>query len=629
MLSKLILHPCGSLLPRCASRVQLFGVNALHRRAWKPRFRQSSTKANTSSEVRRIFSYIGPEKKTLIAAIGLLGVSSFATLVFPFIIGRTIDTINQSATKAKMMENLNFIVAAVGGIVVIGGAANYGRVYLINIASQRITNRIRSAAHSAILKQETAFFDTQKTGELLSRLSSDAAQMGNSLTQNVSDGLRSLLAILGGTGMMVYTSPQLSLVGLSIVPPVAAFAIVYSKKLKKVASNVQSKEALSNGVAEEQFSNIRTVRMFTKESQEIERYSDTLKLVLDARSEEARKRAIFFGTTGATGNIIITSVLYYGGVLMADGLITVGSLSSFLIYAAYVGISMSGLSTFISETMKAIGASQKIWTLIDRQPSVPLNSGKTLENVVGCIDFRGVDFRYPTRDANILSELELRIPAGKVTAVVGPSGSGKSTLAGLILRFYDPSAGAVFLDGLDITEVNPTSLRSHIGVVSQEPVLFSTTIAQNVAYGSLKPVSSADIEDALRQANALDFVRDFPSALDTMVGERGIMLSGGQKQRIAIARAILRNPRILILDEATSSLDSISERQIQEFLEQFAAGRTVIVIAHRLSTIRRADNIVVLKGGRIVEEGLFEDLLKIENGVFSDLVNHQMRHNDV
>ncbi|XP_022659168.1 ATP-binding cassette sub-family B member 10, mitochondrial-like [Varroa jacobsoni] len=585
----------------------------------------SSKKVKHRSDLSRLLTYAIPERNTLLAAVGLLSLSSLATIVFPFLIGKTIDTIYGSDNKETMKARLNYIVAIVGGLAVIGGAANFGRVYLVNIASQRITNRIRAQVHRAIVHQEVAFFDTQRTGQLLSRLTSDAAQIGSSLTQNASDGLRAFFSIAGAVGMMTYTSPQLSLVGLGIVAPVAAVAIVYSKKLKKVAASVQNKLAEASGVAEEQFSNIRTVRMFSKEDLELSRYAKTLDEVLAARTDEAKRRAIFFGTTGASGNVMIMSVLYYGGMLMADGHISVGSLSSFLIYAAYVGVSMGSMFNFISETMKALGASQKLWAIMDRQPAVPLDSGKLLPNVEGRIEFRGVSFRYPTRKSNILNGLDLEILSGKVTAVVGPSGSGKSTLAGLILRLYDPDSGVVQLDGHNIAELNPTFLRNQIGVVAQEPVLFSATIRENIEYGSTTPVTTNDIMEAAHVANIYDFASELPQGFDTIVGERGVMLSGGQKQRIAIARAILRKPKILILDEATSSLDAISERLIQDVLERFSKGRTVVVIAHRLSTIQRADNIVVLNGGQIVEQGRFGDLVRIEGGMFNNLVTHQMR----
>ncbi|OQR75181.1 ATP-binding cassette sub-family B member 10 [Tropilaelaps mercedesae] len=585
----------------------------------------SSSKIRSRSDISRLLSYAGPERRILLAAVGLLSLSSLATIVFPFFIGKTIDTIYQSDSIETMKKRLNYIVTIVGGLAVLGGAANFGRVYLINVASQRITNRVQAQAHRAIIRQETAFFDTQQTGQLLSRLSSDAAQVGNSLTQNASDGLRSLFSITGAIGMMTYTSPQLSLVGLGVVSPVALISMLYARKLKSVATNVQNRLANSAGVAEEQFANIRTVRMFSKERLEIERYAKTLETTLIARTEEAKKRAIFFGTTGASGNVMIMSVLYYGGMLMADGRISVGSLSSFLIYAAYVGISISSIFNVVSEMVKALGASQKLFALMDRQPSVPLDVGKCLACVEGRIDFQRVDFRYPTRDANIFNELDLHIPSGKVTAVVGPSGSGKSTLASLILRLYDPNSGAVLLDGHRVAELNPTFLRGQIGVVAQEPVLFSATIRENIEYGSTGPVTIEQVEDAARIANAYNFVNDFPQGFETVVGERGVMLSGGQKQRIAIARAVVRQPRILILDEATSSLDAISERIMQDVLERFSQGRTVIVIAHRLSTIRRADNIVVLKAGRIVEQGQFHDLLRIEGGMFNNLVTHQVQ----
>jgi len=371
---------------------------------------------------------------------------------------------------------------------------------------------------------------------------------------------------------------------------------------------------------------MRTVRAFVQEGRELTAYSAKTGKVLDLGYREALARGAFWASTGFSGNVIILSVIYCGGIMMQDSQITVGALSSFMLYAAFVGVSIGGIGTFYTELMRGIGASSRLWQLVDGTPTIPLNDGRTLKDVVGSVEFRDVVFRYPLREGSVIFDgLNLSVPAGSVTAVVGPSGSGKSTLAGLLLRYYDPSSGAVTVDGVDIKELNAQWLRGNIGIVNQEPTLFSTSVSDNILYGAVDPssVTTEQIFEAARMANAFEFIQGFSKGFDTLVGERGIMLSGGQKQRIAIARAIIKNPRILLLDEATSALDSESEHLVQDALERVMVGRTVIVIAHRLSTIRRAHQIAVLECGRIVEIGDYQNLMSHSNGLFKRLVERQ------
>uniref|UniRef100_A0A224YU26 ATP-binding cassette sub-family B member 10, mitochondrial n=1 Tax=Rhipicephalus zambeziensis TaxID=60191 RepID=A0A224YU26_9ACAR len=587
----------------------------------------SSARRVDSGELRRLLRQARPERFRLGAAVLLLFVSSSVMIAFPFCIGKVIDVIYTSSDNEELRANLNWICKLLTGVVVIGGLANFGRVYLMNTSAQRIINSLRKQAHASLMQQEVAFFDRNRTGDLITRLSSDTALVGMSLTQNISDGLRSAVAVFGGVGMMLYTSPQLSLVGLSVVPPVAIISFAFARRLRHVAADVQTRLAESSAIAEEQLSHIRTVRAFTKESFEMNRYAAGLTRLLDKVNTETRLRAVFFGCTGATGNMIVLAVLYYGGILMSDGRLTVGNLSSFLLYAAYVGVSIGGLGGFFTEATKALGASKKVWEIADRVPTLPNFGGLALSNLQGQVEFRNVTFAYPSRpEIEVLKKLNLSVPAGSVLAIVGPSGQGKSTLASLLLRLYDPTSGTVTLDGIDIRELDPHFLRVHMGIVSQEPTLFATSIFENILYGAknMEESSKEDVIRAASEANALEFIEGLPDGFNTMVGERGILLSGGQKQRIAIARAILRDPCVLILDEATSSLDAVSERAVQEALKKLMVGRTVLTIAHRLSTIRRADKIAVLKAGTVVEHGTYEQLMGITDGLFRRLVEHQL-----
>jgi len=433
------------------------------------------------------------------------------------------------------------------GVFVIGGLANFGRVYYMRIAAQNITARLRNQVFSSIVRQETAFFDKTKTGELINRLSADTQLVSQAVTQQVSDGLRATLMTSAGIGMMFFMSPQLAMVSLGIVPPVALWAVWMGRKVKKTSKDVQDALAQSTHIAEEKISNIRTVKSFGKEDQEMYRYDIEMKNVLDKTLKEALVQAKFYGMTGLSGNMIILTVLYYGGSLVTTDVISVGNLTSFILYAAYVGIGFNGVSTFYAEMMKALGASSRLWDIVDRSPMISLNQGLVPENpLTGNIEFDKVDFSYPTRsDIKVLSDFSLNVPADHVMAVVGGSGSGKSTLAALLLRLYDPDRGQIIIDNHDIKLLDLSWLRKQIGTVTQEPILFSSTIRDNISYGADNPeaVNQAEIEQAAKEANAHDFIMSFPDKYDTVVGERGIMLSGGQKQRVAIARAILKNPQ--------------------------------------------------------------------------------------
>ncbi|XP_071511192.1 ATP-binding cassette sub-family B member 10, mitochondrial-like [Diadema antillarum] len=584
-----------------------------------------------TSEVWRLLSMAKPERYRLVVAIGLLIISSTVTISVPFALGKLIDVIYTSASegsKEEMMERLKMLCTFLAGIFLVGALANFGRVYLMQTSGQRIIKRLREMLFKSIVAQEVGFFDKTSTGELINRLSTDTSKIGQSLTSNISDGLRSAVQVIGGVGMMFYSSAQLATVVLSIVPPFSVLAILYGRYVRSLSKQVQDSLASATQVAEERISSIRTVRAFSHEPREESAYSRMVEGVYQMTKKEALASSVFFGTMGLSGNIIILTVLYNGGYMMTASQITVGDLSAFLLYAAYVGVSIGGLSSFYSELMKGLGASTRLWELVDRKPAIPLTSGLRLDpsTLKGAIDFNELSFAYPMRpDVQIFQGLNLSVKAGSVMAVVGASGSGKSSLGALLLRYYDPSTGSITLDGTNVTSLSPEWLRHQIGTVSQEPVLFSTSIKENIAYGAIDPdaVSMEMIEDAARTANAHNFIQSFPSKYDTVVGERGLMLSGGQRQRIALARAVLKNPKILLLDEATSALDAESEYLVQEALERLMVGRTVITIAHRLSTIKNADMIAVLDVGGIAETGTYEELMRIRDGIFRKLVERQ------
>ncbi|KAH0554353.1 ATP-binding cassette sub-family B member 10, mitochondrial-like [Cotesia glomerata] len=575
------------------------------------------------SEIRRLFSLAKPEKWKLTGAITLLLISSTVTMAVPFCLGKIIDVI-YTEDKDKMRENLKKISLLLLGVFIIGGICNFGRIYFMSTSGHRITQSLRKKAYSSILSQETGMFDKISTGELVGRLTGDAQLVSAAVTSNISDGLRSSIMTLAGVSMMFYVSPQLACVGLAIVPPITGLAIVYGRFVKKISKDVQNSLAILATTAEEKISNIRTVKAFAQENNEIKRYSSKLDDLLNLCYKESFYRGIFFGLTGLTGNAIILSVLYYGGVMMSESTITVGNLSAFLLYAAYTGISLSGISNFYTELNRALGASTRLFEFIDRVPKIPIEGGKILDSpLTGDIKFDNIYFKYPTRDdCWILNNFSLNLSAGSVNAIVGPSGSGKSTVALLLLRLYDPNSGDILLDNHNIKELNPSWIKSQIGFVSQEPILFNGTIKENIRYG-INDANDKDIMDAAKLANVLEFTRRMTEGLDTVVGERGITLSGGQRQRVAIARALIKNPKILVLDEATSALDAESENYVQEALERATQGRTVLTIAHRLSTIKNSDKIAVIDKGQVVETGNYNELILINNGLFKKLVQHQ------
>lgn len=545
----------------------------------------------------------------------------------PFFLGKIIDVIYTNPS-ADCSSSLTRLCLALGGVFLCGAAANAVRVYLMQTSGQRIVNRLRASLFSSVLKQEVAFFDKTRTGELINRLSADAALLGRSVTENLSDGLRAGAQASVGIGMMFFVSPKLATFVLSVVPPVSIIAVLYGRYLRKLTKVTQDSLAQATQLAEERIGNIRTVRAFGKEMTEIEKYTSKVDHVMQLARKEAFARAGFFGATGLSGNLIVLSVLYKGGLLMGSAHMTVGELSSFLMYAFWVGVSVGGLSSFYSELMKGLGAGSRLWELLEREPELPFNEGAVLneKSFQGALEFKNVHFAYPARpEVPIFQDFSLSIPSGSVTALVGPSGAGKSTVISLLLRLYDPASGTISLDGHDIRQLNPVWLRSKIGTVSQEPILFSCSIAENIAYGADNPasVTTEQIEQAAAVANAAAFIQNFPQGFSTVVGEKGVLLSGGQKQRIAIARALLKNPKILLLDEATSALDAENEHLVQQALDRLMEGRTVFIIAHRLSTIKNANVVAVLDQGRIIECGKHEELLLKPDGMYRKLMNKQ------
>ena len=575
----------------------------------KPTFRGAS--------LRRILRLARPELASLAAGTVFLLIGSATGLVFPKKIGELVDD-----AARRGLGSLNETALQLLGLAAVQAISFALRFTLFTVAGERVVTRLRADLFARLMEQEIAFFDQRKTGELTNRLASDTTVLQNTVSVNVSMGLRFVATIAGGLGLLFYTSRSLTLLMLAVVPAIALGAVAYGRRLRKLSRDVQDALAVSSEVAEEALSGIRTVRAFTAEPSEVKRYAAAVGRSFDLARSRAHMGSMFMGVVSFAGYAAIAGVLWRGGVLVSAGELTVGRLMQFLIYTVLVAFSLGGLSDVWADFMKASGAADRIFELLDRTPAISPTAGAELAEIEGRVDFEGVTFAYPSRkDAPVLRGVDLAVRPGEVVALVGPSGAGKSTIAALLTRLYDPDGGRVLVDGRDLRELAPDGLRRKVGVVAQEPLLFSCSIADNIRYGRAG-ATVAEIEAAARAANAHDFIQRFPEGYETLVGERGVQLSGGQKQRVAIARAVLKDPRILVLDEATSALDAESEHLVKEALDRLMKGRTTLIIAHRLSTVKDADRVCVIDGGRVVESGAHAALMG-QDGLYRRLVERQ------
>ncbi len=577
-----------------------------------------TTPVNRASSLRKILALARPQWRRLALGTFFLFLASATGLIFP----QAIRVIVDESVTGKNPSLLNTAALAMGGIFVIQGVAIALRYYLFQTAGERAVTRLRDQLYRSILSQEIAFFDQRRTGELTSRLSSDTTLLQSAVSANISMGLRNLVQGIGGITLLVATSPRLTLLMLSVVPAVALGAVAYGRKVRKLSREVQDALATSTEVAEESISGIRTVRSFDAEETEMRRYSGAVELSYQLGRKRAMAGASFMGGASFAAYAAATLVLWYGGKLAMNGEMSVGQLVQFLIYSLIVAFSLGAVSDLWAELMKASGAAERVFELIERQPVIATRGGLVPATIEGRVELQGVRFSYPSRpDLRVLDGLSLNLSSGEVVALVGPSGAGKSTIAAMLARMYDPDQGTIRLDGRDLREVDPGWLRRHVGAVSQEPILFSSSIEENIRYGR-PDATFAEVEAAAKAANAHEFIARFPEGYRTAVGERGVQLSGGQKQRVAIARAMLKDPKILILDEATSALDAESEHLVQEALERLMKGRTTLIIAHRLSTVIGADRVLVLDRGQVVQAGSHDTLVRQE-GLYRKLVERQ------
>lgn len=569
--------------------------------------------------IRRVLALARPELVSLSYGTLALLVGSGMALSYPIVVQQIIDGIDTGGGQTTVTEYSLLLLA----LFAVGSVCNGLRAWLFTVAGERVVARLRTQLYTSLVSQEIAFFDRHRTGELTNRLASDTAVLQNTVTVNLSMLLRFSIMSIGATGFLFYTSWRLTLVTLALVPIAVGTATLVGRRLRRVSRDMQDALARSNEVAEETLSGIRTVRAFAREAHESLRFGRAVEHSFLVAKRRAKLVAYMRGGVGFAGYTTIVAVLWFGGSLLVKGQMSIGELTSFLLYTLTAGFSLAALASLYEDLMKALGASERVFALLDRTPT--LTSGQeTLRRVVGHIDVDDVTFAYPERAEHpVLQNISFSLTAGQTVALVGPSGSGKSTIGALFSRFYDPTHGAIRLDGVPLTQLSPEWLREQIGVVSQEPILFATSIIDNIKYGNPN-ASPEEIITAATAANAHSFITDLPLAYETQVGERGIQLSGGQKQRIAIARALLKDPAVLVLDEATSALDSESEHLVQIALERLMIGRTTLVIAHRLSTVRSADRVLVLHDGRLTQDGRHDELINEENGLYSRLLERQI-----
>ena len=570
----------------------------------------------------KLLKFAKPERRRLIWGTVCLAISSALTLIFPQAVREALD----QALNHGDVASIDRIGLTMMAILITTAIASAGRYYLFTYSGERTVRSIKAQLFRSLLRQEIGFFDSQMTGDLLSRLTTDASVLQNALSVNISMLLRNVAATIGGLVLMIITAPKLTLVLLAALPPAAVVVAKFGGQIRGTSRQVQEALGIASAVADETLTNIRTVRSFAAEETEDKRFGLALDHALDLARGRLSKIGKFMGLISLWGLTAIAAVLWYGARQVVVGELTIGTMSAYILYTLTVAVSAGTLGSLWTDFMSATGAAGRIFQILDRVSSLPHDSGQMLTKVDGDIQFRHVNFAYPTRpDLPVLQDINLDIRPGQIVAVVGASGSGKSTIAGLMQRFYDPSSGEVTLDGQNLTTLSGSSLRRSIGTVAQEPILMSTSIRDNIAYGR-PDAPFEDIKSAAMSAHAEEFIQRFPAGYDTLVGERGVQLSGGQRQRIAIARAMLKDPKILILDEATSALDAESESLVQEALQRLMRGRTVLVIAHRLSTVRHADQVVVVAHGRIVQKGTHDELIQDRQGVYYHLVEKQMAH---
>jgi ATP-binding cassette subfamily B protein len=566
-----------------------------------------------TAQARRIAALVWTERRLYLIGAVFVALSIGTGLAYPQVIRLIIDDGVQAGRTAR----LNQLAIALVVILLVESIATFVRDYCFNLGAERVAARLRRLVFETLLRQDVHFFDRRETGEITTRLWADVPVLQFVLGEELADALRFSVFAVTGTALLFYTSVPLTLLTLLAVPPIVIATSLLGRRVRMLSTDLQRAHADAGAAAAEVIGGIRTVRAFSREQAEADRYERQTARAL----EFARRKIVSASALGAAsfvaGECAAVLAIWVGGHLIVSGRLTTGALISFILYALLVARGFRNASRFVAESMRAIGATHWIFELIGATPQIPLDGGDRPDELEPSIALEGVRFRYPARtEVEALKGIDLRIAPGEVVALVGKSGSGKSTVLNLLLRFYDPDEGRVCIGGRDVRELDPAWFRRRMATVLQEPTLFSRTIGENIAYG-VGAATDREIVSAAELASAHEFIDRLPDGYDAPIGDRGVQLSGGQRQRLAIARAVLRRPRILILDEATSALDPSTEMHIDDSMRR--RGCTCIIIAHRLSTIRDADEIIVLERGKIVQRGT-HDVMKDIEGPYKKLI---------
>ena len=567
----------------------------------------------------RLLKYIKPYTNRVLIAVFCTMLASAAQLSIPMMVKDMIDEV----LAAKDTGMLNYLCATIIGIYLLRGLFFFGQSYLMAYAGQRVVIDLRRDVYKKLNSLSLSFFEKNKTGVIMSYVTNDVSAMQMAMIQSVIELFTEGVVLIGSIIMMLTLDWKLTLFSFATFPLVLKIANIFGKKIRASGHRIQERTADLTSILQETISSARVIKSFVREDYELDRFGKENMRTFSANMKNAREGAILTPTIEFIVAIGVTIILWYGGNEVIAGHTTAGALVAFLLYAVNISNPIKRLTKVYAEIQRALAAAQRVFYIIDLEPEIKdAPDAKQLPAVHGDVEFKNVDFAYNAGDL-VLEDLSFKAKAGQLVAIVGPSGAGKTTISGLIPRFYDVTDGGIFIDGIDIREVTLPSLREQIGIVPQETVLFNGTIYENILYGRLD-ATKEEVEAAARFANAETFIKELPDGYDTMLGDRGVNVSGGQRQRLAIARAILKNPRILVLDEATSALDTESEKIVQEALDRLLVGRTSFVIAHRLSTIQRADIILVLDKGRLVEYGTHDELLA-RDGIYHKLYQMQFK----
>ena len=599
------------------ARVRLNSGNAQEEDLPKAKINRESIQ-----KISELLKYLKPYRWRFFIGMVFLFLSSITGLAFPALLGTMIDAAQGKQKYNFMPSSIHLIGLISFGVLLIQSLVSFFRIRLFVEVAEKSLADIRRDTYFRLITLPMHFFSQRRVGELNSRISSDLSQIQDTITTTLAELIRQVIVLIGGISFLFIVSSKLTLLNIAILPLLVIVAVFFGRYIRQLSRQAQDKLAESNTVVEETLQGISNVKAFVNEAYEANRYDKSLREVVQIALRGANFRGgfasfIIFAIFGA-----IVGVIWYGSILVFQGELTVGSLTTYILYSVFVGAAMGSFPELYANVQKAVGASERVLEILKEKNepiSIKVEDNQIKQTINGNLKFNEVVFAYPSRkEITVLNSVSFTAKAGEKVAIVGPSGAGKSTIAGLILRFYTPQSGHILFDNKTADQYSLTDIRNQVAIVPQDVLLFGGSIGENIAYGRLNATKD-EIIVAAKRANAHQFIIDFPEGYETMVGERGIKLSGGQRQRIAIARALLKNPSILILDEATSSLDSESERLVQEALEELMKGRTSIIIAHRLSTIREADKIVVLEKGGVIETGTHQELMQNKEGLYQYL----------